>query len=113
MNTSRKTAIVVGTLFIIGTISGILSGAVTAPARTGAAYPFNIVVSEPQWIIGTLLILLMGLSLAMIPVMLYPIFKKHTETLALGAILFRGVLEAVCYMGMVISNFLLLTVSQI
>jgi hypothetical protein len=44
---------------------------------------------------------------------LYRIFKKHNEALALGAVLFRGVLEAVCYIGMVISMFLLLTVSQL
>jgi hypothetical protein len=55
----------------------------------------------------------MGFPLAMIPVLLYPIFKKHNEVLALGAILFRGVLEALCYTGMVISMFLLLTVSHI
>jgi hypothetical protein len=44
---------------------------------------------------------------------LYPIFKKHNEVLAFGAVLFRGVFEVVCYMIPVISQFLLLTVSQI
>jgi len=113
MNTYRKTAVIVGILFIIGTVSGILSGVVTASIMAGLSYPFNISASETQWIIGTLFILLMGFPLAMIPVLLYPIFKKHNEVLAFGAILFRGVLEAVCYTAMVISMFLLLTVSQI
>jgi uncharacterized membrane protein len=113
MNTYRKTAVIVGILFIIGTVSGILSGVVTAPIMSGTTYPLNVSASETQWIIGTLFILLMGFPLAMIPVLLYPIFKKHNEVLALGAILFRGVLEALCYTGMVISMFLLLTVSQI
>jgi len=113
MNTYRKTAVIVGILFIIGTVSGILSGVVTAPIMADSTYPLNISASETQWLIGTLLILLMGLPLAMIPVLLYPIFKKHDEVLALGAVLFRGVLEAMCYTGMVISMFLLLTVSQI
>ncbi len=45
--------------------------------------------------------------------MLYPIFKKHNEVLVLGAVLFRGVLEMVCYIIPVISQFLLLSVSQI
>ena len=49
----------------------------------------------------------------MIPVLLYPIFKKHNEVLAFGAVLFRGVLEQVCETLLVISMFLLLTVSEI
>ena len=113
MNTYRKTALIVGILFIVGTVSGVMSGVVTAPISAGSTFPLNIAAGETQWIIGTLLVMLMGLSLAMVPVLLYPILKKHNEVLALGAVLFRGVLEAVCYMGIVIGNFLLLTVSQI
>jgi hypothetical protein len=95
MKTYRKTAVIVGIFFIIGTVSGILSGVVTAPITAGSTYPLNISASETQWLIGTLLILLMGFPLAMIPVLLYPLFKKHNEVLALGAVLFRGVLEMV------------------
>ena len=111
--TNRKTAVIVGILFIIGTVSGILAGVVTAPIRAGSTYPLNVSASETQWIIGTLLVLLMGLSLAMVPVLLYPIFRKHNEVLAFGAVLFRGVLEAVGETLLVISMFLLLTVSEI
>ncbi len=113
MHNHRKTAVTVGILFIIGTVSGILSGVVTAPINAGATFPLNVSANETQWIIGTLLILVMGFPLAMIPVLLYPIFKKHNEALALGAVLFRGVLEMVCYILPVIGMFLLLSVSQI
>jgi hypothetical protein len=113
MNTYRKTAVIVGILFIIGTVSGILAGVFTAPIRAGSAYPVNISANETQWIIGTLLVLLMGLSLAMVSVLLYPILRKHNEVLAFGAVLFRGVFEAVCEMLLVISMLLLLTVSEI
>ena len=113
MNTYRKTAVIVGILFIIGTVSGVLAGAFTAPIQAGSTYPLNVDASETQWIIGTLFILLMGLSLAMVPVMLYPIFKKHNEVLAFGSILFRGIFEQVGEMLLVISMFLLLTVSEI
>jgi len=113
MNKYRKTAVTVGILFIIGTISGILSGVVIAPITAASTYPLNLFASETQWLIGTLLILVMGFPLAMIPILLYPIFKKHNEVLALGAILFRGVLEMVCYLVPVIGQFLLLSVSQI
>lgn len=113
LGTYRKTAVIVGILFIIGTVSGILSGVVTAPIRAGSTYPLNVAASETQWIIGTLFVMLMGLSLAMMPVMLYPIFKKHNEVLAFGAVLFRGAIEAISYAVMVISMLLLLTVSEI
>ena len=113
MNTHRKTAIIVGILFIIGTVSGILSGVMTAPIRTDSAYPLNIDAGETQWITGTLFVLLMGLVLAMVPVFLYPIFRKHNETLASGSVLFRGVFETICQMLLALSMFLLLNISEL
>ena len=113
MNTYRKTAVIVGILFIIGTVSGILAGVFTAPIQAGSTYPLNVSAFETQWIIGALLTLLMGLSLAIVPVLLYPIFRKHNEVLAFGSVLFRGIFEQVGEMLLVISMFLLLTVSLI
>ncbi len=112
MNTYRRTAVIVGILFIIGTVSGILSGVVTAPIRAEATFPLNIAASETQWIAGALLVSLMGLSLAMMPVMLYPILRKHNQVLALGAVLFRGAIEAISYAVMVLSMLLMATLSE-
>jgi hypothetical protein len=95
MNSERKTAIIVGVLFIIGTVSGIMAGALSAPIRAGLTYPLNVSASETQWIIGYLFALLMALSLSMAPVLLYPILKKHNEVLAFGSVLFRGIFEQV------------------
>jgi hypothetical protein len=114
MNTYRKTAVIVGILFIIGTVSGILAGVFQIPIQAGSTYPLNISASATQWIIGALLTLLMGLSLVMVPVLMYPIFRKHNEVLAFGSVLFRGVFENVVGETLlVISMFLLLTVSLI
>jgi hypothetical protein len=90
-----------------------LSGVVTAPIRTDAAYPLNADAGETQWITETLFVLLMGLALAIVPVLLYPIFKKHNETLAFGAVLFRGVFEAICQILLALNMFLLLNVSEL
>jgi|SRR5690349_9517924 len=109
---NRRTAVMVGILFITGTVSGILSGVVTAPIRAESTFPLNISASETQWILGTLLVSLMGLSLAMMPVLLYPILRKHNEVLAFGAVLFRGAIEAISYAVMVISMLLMVTVSE-
>jgi hypothetical protein len=112
MKTYRKTAVIVGILFIVGTVSGILSGAFTAPILAGSTYLFNLEANETQWIIGTLLVLLMGLSLSMVSILLYPVGKNHNEILALGYVVFRGALEMGCVTIHVVSMLLLLTVSQ-
>ena len=56
--------------------------------------------------------LTMGLALAMVPVMMFPILKRHNETLALGYVVFRGGLETVTYIANVFSLLLLITLSQ-
>lgn len=111
--TGRRTAILVGMLFIIGTASGMLAGVFVVPISGGATYPLNVAANETQWIIGTLFVLLMGLTLSMVPVLLYPILNQHNRVLAFGSVLFRGVFEAVGETLLVISMFLLLTVSAI
>jgi len=112
MNTYRKTAIIVGVLFIIGTVAGILSVVLTGPILGDPDYLIKVAANENQIIMGALLVLIMGFPLAMVPVMLFPILKKHNEVLALGSVVFRGVLEAVMYIAIVINSLFLLMLSQ-
>jgi hypothetical protein len=112
MKTYRKTSIIVGVLFIIGTVSGILSAVFTGSILAAPDYLVQVAANEMQMITGAFFILLMGLSLAMVPVMMYPLFKKQNEALALGAVVFRGPLEAATYILMVVSWLLLIVVSQ-
>lgn len=111
-NPSRKTAIIVGILFIIGTVAGVFSGIVTDPVLNDPNYLANVVANESKIALGSLLILVMGFPLAMVPVMMFPIFKNYDERLALGAVIFRGVLEAVTYMVMTLCLLLLIPISQ-
>lgn len=112
MNTNRKTAVLVGLFFIIGTVAGILSGIVTGPVLDASDYLTQVDANEGSVILGALLVLVMGFPLAMIPAMMFPIFRKYNEPLALGAVIFRGVLEAVTYMVIAICWLLLIPVSQ-
>ena len=112
MNTNRKTSIIVGALFIIGTLAGIVSAALTSPTYY-APYNFNqVVANETQIIIGSLLVWLMGFSLALVPLFMYPIFKKMNEVLAIGYVIFRGAIETVTYIAIGVCMLLPLYLSQ-
>ena len=110
--TNRKTAIVVGVLYIIGTVAGILSVVFTGSTLNAPDFLVKISANENQIIIGALCVLTMGLALAMVPVMLFPILKKFHEVLALGYVVFRGALETVTYIALVITWLFLLTLSR-
>jgi hypothetical protein len=112
MNSNKMTARIVGVLFIIGTVAGVLSAVYSGSILADSDYLVTFAAHENQIIIGELLVLIMGFALAMVPVMLFPILKKHNEALALGAIVFRGALEAVTYIAIVICWLSLLSLSQ-
>lgn len=112
MNTHRRTAVIVGVLYIIGTVSGILSVVLTQSTLGDPNYLTEVAANQNQIVMGALLWLTMGLVLALVPVMLYPILRKHHEVLALGYVVFRGALEPIPYILMAASRLLLIMVSQ-
>ena len=111
-NSDRTTATIVGILYIIGTVTGALSlpllgGMLDTPddLNTVAANPSRVVL-------GALLILIMGLALALIPALLFPILKRWNEALAIGYVIFRGALETFTYLVLVLCWLLLIVVAQ-
>jgi hypothetical protein len=108
----RKTAILVGALFIIGTAAGVLSIVLSGSILSDPEYLIKFAENQNQILMASLCVLIMGLSLAMMSVVLFPILKKYNEAMALGAVVFRGALEAVLYIAIVICWLLLLTVSR-
>ena len=111
MISHRKTAIIVGVLFITGTVAGMLSYVFLLPVLNAPDYLISVSANENQVIVGALFTLIMGVALAMVPVMLFPIFKKHNEALALGYVVFRA-LEFVTGIAGAISTLLLIPLSQ-
>jgi hypothetical protein len=112
MDTSSKTARIVGVLFIVGTVAGILSAVITGPILSDSDFLTKVSVNKNQMIIGASLVLIMGLALAMVPVMTFSIFRKYDEILALGSVVFRGALEAILYITIVIIMLLLSILGQ-
>ncbi len=106
-NTNKTTARIVGILYIIGTVAGILSLVFTGPVRNAQDSLTSVPASETRVVVGALFVLVMGLALAMVPVMMFPILRKHNEALALGYVIFRGGLEAVTYLAIATSWLLL------
>ncbi len=73
MNNTRNTAMIVGVLYIVGTVAGILSVVCTQPIFTAPDVLSQVSARPNQLVVGMLFVLIMGLALAMVPVMLYPI----------------------------------------
>ena len=112
MNTYRTNAAIAGVLYIIGTVAGILSLALSQPLRDAVDPLAGAAANANQVIVAALCVVLMGLSLAMVPVVLYPVLKRYSEVLALGYVVFRGALETVTSLMAPIAWLLLVAMGQ-
>ena len=106
MKTYRMNAVIAGVLYFLGTVFGILSavigGEVLSSLNVGKPLVgvdmLGLVATNSSRITGgAFLILMMGISLVAMTIFLYPIFRKDSEELALGMVLFRGALEGPFY----------------
>jgi hypothetical protein len=102
---------IVGLLFIIGTVAGSLSVVFTASILGVPDYLSEIAANETQVAIGALLVLIMAAALVAVPLVMFPIFKRHNERIALGYIVARTI-EGVGYIVTAIILLSLMTLSQ-
>ncbi len=110
MDSNKKTARIVGILFIIATLAGLL-GVIFLGSLNAPDYLVNVSANGNQIILGAVLMLIMAAAIASIPVMISPIIKKYNGALALGYISFR-IIEAVTIIIGAIGMLLLLTLSK-
>jgi hypothetical protein len=112
MNAHMRTAAIVGALYIIGTVAGVLSMLVMG-GRLDAPDYLTVFAADPNPVkLAALLVLVMGLALAMVPVMMFPILKRQNEALAVGYVVFRGALETALYIAGALSWLLLIIVAR-
>lgn len=112
MNTYRKTATIVGVLYIIGTVAGAL-GMVVGGSFLNAPDLLKMVAANASQVgLVALLMLVMGLPLAMVPAMMFPILKRQNEALAIGYVIFRGALESLTYVATAMCWLLLVVVAR-
>src|SRR5690348_8979004 len=113
MKSVRSTAILVGILYIIGTVSGVLSkmaawGLFDGPDTLGA-----IAANANTVRLGALCVLAMGLSLAVVPAVLYPVLSRLNRPLAVGYVIFRGALETFTCLAIAICWLLLVATAEL
>lgn len=111
VDSSRKTAIAVGVLFIIATAFLFVGQAIygpylDVPNYLEVAYPHRIAA-----VIGILIEFTCILAIPLIAIYLFPVARKYNEALALGYVGFR-LLEAVLYMFDHINTLSLISVSE-
>ena len=111
MNSNRKTAIIVGVLFITATVAYSLGVIFLDPILGGSDYLTKVSENEKLVILGAFLVLIDAVAVAGIGIVIYPILKKHNETLALGYAGAR-IVESVLFIVNVIFILTLLTLSQ-
>jgi hypothetical protein len=106
MKTYRTNAVMAGALYFLGTVFGVLGGVLGGELFTSliSGKPFTgvdmlglVAANSSQITRGAFFTLMMGISLVAMTAFLYPIFRKDSEELALGMLLFRGTLEGTAY----------------
>jgi len=109
MREHKAAATTAGILYITGTVAGLLSKAVVIAPVRDAGDPFAAGAQHSGAVVtGALLVLVMGLSLAFVPVVLFPVLRRVDEVLAIGYLIIRGAVETTCYVLAAISWLLLL-----
>jgi hypothetical protein len=107
----RKNAVIAGILFIIATVFLFIGESVYAPILTTPGYLETAYPARITAIVGMLLEFACVLSIPLIPVFLFPVLKKHSETLALGYIVFR-LFEALLFVLGEINELMFISLSQ-
>ncbi len=107
MKTYRMNAVMAGALYFLGSVFGVLGGVfggevltslISGKPLAGVELLGLIASDSSRLTTGAFLTLMMGLSLAAMTLFLYPVFRKDSEGLAMGLVLFRGALEGTGYL---------------
>jgi hypothetical protein len=109
--TDRKTAAVVGVLFILGTVPALLSLPLALNTVNAPDHLTAISTNEGQMVIFTAIKFIMGIACAGIGLAMYPILKKYNAGLAIGAAGFR-VIEGMTSVVGALLYVVLLALSQ-
>jgi hypothetical protein len=89
MNAHRRTATVVGVLFIMALVPFLIGQALYEPILSSPDYLDKVYADRVTVVIGILLEFASALAIILIPVVFFPVLRKHSEVLALAYVSFR------------------------
>ncbi len=110
MNSNKKTAGFVGALFLTAMAASLLGGGLV---ESVIAVPNHLVPPENETLLiaGILLELVNAIAVVGIASLMFPVMKRHNETMAVGYLGFR-LIEAVFCSMIVIAPLSLMTISR-
>jgi len=112
MKSYRKTAIIVGVLFLIATATFFIGDSILIESILGDPdYLINVSENITQVIIGVLIAFIDCIAFVGIAVLMFPILKKHNEPITLGYFGTR-IVEFAIILAYIIPPLLLITLSQ-
>ncbi len=111
MDTERRTARIVGALFVVATVASILGSVVLGSALDGPTYLTDISGKETSIAVAVLLFVIAATSAFATAVLLFPILRRHAEGLAAGYVGLRT-FENVFYVAGAVALLTMLSVSQ-
>jgi hypothetical protein len=111
MNSNRKSAVVVGALYIIALSAAMLRSVLLDSILDAPGYLVHLSSNEGDVLLGVILLFIMGVAIPSIGIVIYPILSKQNKTLALGYVV-AGLIECILFLITVITVLTLLTLSK-
>jgi len=112
MTSDRRAALTAGAQLIVGSVSSVLAyNVLENPVLTGTGYLTTIAANAGRVSTGALLELVAAGTSAGIAIALYPVLRKRSEGLAVGAVAFRT-LEAAMYAVAAVITLALLSLAR-
>ena len=111
MEPIRRTAVIVGVLFITATVAYSIGITLIDPLIDTPDYLTEIAENENQAKLGSLLVLIDTVAVVGIAVMIFPVLRRVNESLALWYVGAR-ITESILFIAYVFSVLMLVTLSQ-
>ena len=105
MNSNKINARLIGALFIITTVAGMIDAYSVAPILTTPLA--NFFPHAGRMTIGALMILIMSIGIVGIAVLFFPVIRKQNETVAITYVSFRTIECVLLLAGSIIYLFLI------